>query len=112
MTVAYGFGLEFLGVDMNTWQVTPAMSVGYPVAMSPTFSLVPFGQLGLVWTRATLDGGSLGSESDSDTNGLLGIGMAMLFNDMISVGPVVSIPLGADGADEVFGFTASFGIGR
>lgn len=112
VTVGYGFGLELLGVDLTSWSVTPAASVGYPMAVSPTFAVVPFSQLGIVWQHFSIDGGSLGSESGSDTSGLLGLGVSFLFNDQFSFAPTLSIPLGAEGSDEVFGFMASVGIPR
>lgn len=113
VTVGYGFGLESFGADVNTWTVTPALSLGLPIDVASDIAVVPFGRIGLVWRHITADAGALGGESNSDTSGVLGFGFSMLFNDMFSVGPTVTIPFATDGSDDaMFGISASLGVGR
>jgi len=52
------------------------------------------------------------SDSQSDTFGSLGLGLGFVFNQVITLRPGVSIPIGLDGASTTFGVTLSLNFGR
>jgi hypothetical protein len=109
--VGYGFGLEILGVDLTLLTITPALSAGMMSEISPTLSVVPFAQAAFVYARASADAGPLGDASDSDTSGLIVLGIGLLFNARIGVGPSVSIPVAEEGGDTVFRVGIAIAVG-
>jgi hypothetical protein len=108
---AYSFGLEFAGIDITALSITPAVAIGVDAEISPTVSLMPFAQLGLVYNRVTADAGIVGDATESETNGLLVLGAGLNFNERVAIGPAVYIPLASDGGDTVFGVGVSVAVG-
>lgn len=109
--LGYGFGLEILGVDITSLSVVPAVSVGLETAISPTVSIIPFAQVALIWQRVSADAGPLGDESETETDGALGLGAALMFNQVFSIGPAVSIPIGTEDGDTSFGIGLAVAFG-
>lgn len=109
--LGYGFGLEISGIDITTLSVIPAVAAGLETAISPTVSIVPFAQAALIWQRVSADAGPLGDDSESETNGALGLGVALMFNQVFSIGPAVNIPIGTDDGDTSFGIGLAVAFG-
>jgi hypothetical protein len=109
--VGYGFGLEILGVDVSVTTIAPSLAAGISVEMSPNLSLVPFARGTVLFQRGNVDAGPLGEESDWGTDGELSLGAGFLFNERVSIGPSVSIPIARDDGDTIFGigFTVALG---
>jgi hypothetical protein len=108
----YGFGLEIVGVDLTTVSVVPAVSVSIVTEVSPTVSIVPFGQLALVYQRITADGGTSGEITESDTTGALVLGAGFMFNQRFSIGPAVTIPISSEDGDTTFGIGFAVAVGE
>ena len=111
VAVGYGFGFEILGIDVTTVSVSPGVALGVVAEVSPTVSVVPFGQVALVYSRTKADAGPLGEEADSQTHGVIALGVGFVFNDKVSLGPAVLIPVAADGGDTTFGVNLAVGVG-
>lgn len=109
---SYGFGLELSGVDLTSWTISPGVSLGYEAMVSQTLSVVPTGSGSLVYQDLTADAGIGGEASDSETYGMIGLGLGLIVNDLFGFGPSVSFPLGLDGGDTRFGLSATVGIGN
>jgi hypothetical protein len=100
VVATYAFGLEILGVDFTALEIAPGVAVGLVSELSPTVSVAPFGQVAFVYTRATVDAGPLGEQTEDETAGLLGLGISLIFNDRFSVGPSVLMPIARDEDDQ------------
>ena len=58
--VTRGFGLEVFGIDFTTLTLAPAFAVGIETEVSPTITVVPFGQGRVLFQRVSADAGPLG----------------------------------------------------
>ncbi len=114
-TLAFGFGPNDVGTppfeaDYSSQGFTLGASVGAPVALSPSLTLLPFGSgaLGYAHLKASAGGQSI---SDSDTYFLLGFGAGFQFSRSVVVVPGLTFPIGADGSDDVvFNIGVTFGL--
>ena len=111
-TITYGFGLEVLGVDFTALEIAPGFAAGLTADVSPTISVTPFAQAAFVYTRVMADAGPLGDESEDETAGLVVLGASLGFNNRVSFGPTVAIPIAEDGGDTVIGVFLSVAVGR
>lgn len=109
---SYGFGLELSGVDLTSWTISPGVSLGYEAVVSQTLSVVPTGSGSLVYQDLNADAGIGGEASESETYGMIGLGLGLIVNDLFGFGPSVSFPVGLDGGDTRFGLSATVGIGN
>lgn len=107
----YGFGLEVAGIDVTSVTITPAVSMGLGAVVSPTVTVAPFAQAGLVYTRVTADAGPFGDTTETDTSGALVLGVGFIFNSRLSLGPAVYIPVAADGGDTEFSLSLVVAVG-
>jgi hypothetical protein len=57
------------------------------------------------------DAGPLGEESESETDGALFLGVSLVFSEKFAVGPIVYIPLAAEGGDTQFGIGFAVALG-
>lgn len=86
------------------------LGLGGVVDVSPTLSVIPFARAELLTVRARLStqGARL---TNNETGGLLGGGFALRFNEIFTVTPGVSIPVGFDREDNDLTFTLGATIG-
>jgi hypothetical protein len=112
LSITYAFGLEVLGVDVTALEIAPGVAAGLTTEVSPTISVTPFAQASFVYSRVMVDAGPLGEEDENETAGLLVLGASLGFNNRLSVGPRVAIPIAEDGGDTAFGVFLSVAVGR
>lgn len=111
----FGPNLDFGGGDeikTNSFLGSAGGAIGGVISASPGLSLVPFASLSLAYfnVRASFEGES---ESESETGGVLTVGIGLSFSDRVIVRPTVSKPFGFDGdSDAVIGIGISLPIGR
>lgn len=110
--IQYGTGLEIFGVDVTTVTFAPAVSFGVESQVSPTVAVVPSATVAVLFQRTKADGGPLGEETESQTDGALGLSLSFIFNDTFSVAPSVTIPVAAENGNTSFGIGASIGFRR
>lgn len=111
-SIIYGFGLEILGIDFTSLQFVPALAAGFTAEVSPTVRATPFAEVGFVYSRLTADAGPIGDDTETDTAGLLRLGLGLIFNQRLSIRPMVTIPISEDDGDTIFGVEFSVAIGR
>ena len=92
---SFGLGLGLLASRSNETQIIPNISLGF---VSGTFKLH--------------DDVSGLSDSNTETFGLLGLGLGFVFNEAVTLHPSVSIPFGLDNASTTFGVTLGVNFGR
>lgn len=91
---AFGFGLAFGGVMANTG----------------TIALVPSISAGFQY-RAGIFDGTGGSTTVSDTYGTVGAALGLVMNQALSIRPSVTIPLGVEDSNPVFGIGVALNYG-
>jgi len=112
VTGEYAFGLEILGYDITGYTIGPFIAAGLEAEVSPTVAALPFASLGWFYQSVTVDGGPLGDETETDDAGALSLGVSFLFNQMLALAPVVSIPLGVENGNTAFGVRVTIAAGR
>jgi hypothetical protein len=96
--VRYEFGLDGLTVDLTALEISPGLAVGYLADLSSTVSVGPYAQGALVHARFNAEAPAL-DETETETYGLMVLGLSGVFNDAFSVGPSVTMPMGTDNGD-------------
>ncbi len=114
-SIGYEFGpsfeTEFGDLELGTLSLAGGVGFGGTAYSTEGLLIMPFGSAQLAYARvsAELEGES---ESDSETFGLLDLGLGFLFNEQFLVRPSIAIPLGLEDADPVFGLSFVIGFGR
>jgi outer membrane autotransporter protein len=106
------FGDGSLVLDLSETDFEFGVALGAVASRSGQTQIIPAGSLAFV--SATLkakDQVSGASDSQSETFGLLGLGLGFVFN-RVTVRPGVAIPFGLDGASTTFGVTLSVNFGQ
>jgi len=106
------FGDGSLVLDLNETDLAFGLALGVIASRSGQTQIIPAGSLSFV--HATLkakDQVSGASDSQSESFGMLALGLGFVFNQMFTLHPGVAIPFGVDGASTTFGlsFSANFG---
>lgn len=91
-------------------------AIGFVASESETLMLVPSVSGGVFSQRVSASfrdgaGGQL-DDSESDTYGVLGVGIGLILNRVAMIQPFASLPLGIEGSDAAFGVTVGFSFGR
>jgi len=115
-TLSLGFGptVDVGGASMHFASQTASMgaSFGTSLPLSKKVNLLPFGSVGLGYTRvsAKLNGTS---SSNSDSYLLLGAGAGFQLTPSLVLRPALSLAAGADLIDDTtFGFSVTFALPR
>ncbi len=105
---------DFLGenIDLSAISLSAGLSLGVPIVAGTTLQLIPVGGVALAYTKVTADATSFPSQSDSETYGIISLGLGFLMNETLSIKPFVGIPVGLEGADPRLGIVVSFALGR
>lgn len=82
-------------------------AIGNRMPMSPTLDMIPFGSLDFVIASASVSGAG----STSQNYGALGLGAGFIFDKVLMVQPMISIPLGLPGATSVFQLALGYSFG-
>jgi hypothetical protein len=98
------------GVDMSSQTGGLGIALGTSLPGGSNMRIVPAGGLGIQYLKLKQDNGTT-TTSNSETYGVLNLGVGMIFNSQIAVRPGLSIPLGLDGGDTSFGVTVGYNFG-
>lgn len=112
-SASLGFGpndIEGLGVDASTRSASFGAAFGFRASQSPQFTLIPTADFSLVYSSIKLTDG-VDSIEDSDSFGLLSLGVGLILGRQFSAHPYVAIPFGLEGADPSFGVTFALAVG-
>jgi hypothetical protein len=98
------------GDDASTVAFLAGLSLGAALGNSRV-RLNPAAGLGVAYSSFDLkDPGGSGAER-SDTYGAVNLALGLIFSAAVAVRPSVTIPLGLEGADPVFGITIAVNVG-
>lgn len=95
------------GVDMSSRTFAFGAAMGAMLGTNPQMRIVPNASFQFANTRVELD-----DVSGSESYALLTLGTGFVFNSRYSLNPVISIPMGLDGADASFGLSGAINFGR
>lgn len=95
------------GVDMSSRTFAFGAAMGAMLGTNPQMRIVPNASFQFANTRVELD-----DVSGSESYALLTLGTGFVFNSRYSLNPVISIPMGFDGADASFGLSGAINFGR
>jgi len=93
--LSFGLGLGVLASGSNQTQIIPVASLGFVSA-----------------TAKASDDVSGASQSDTQTFGMLELGLGFVFNQVFTFRPTVAIPIGLDGGSTSFGATIGVNFGK
>ena len=112
--IEYQIGPEFdfLGetLDLSALSLSAGVNLGLPI-VSGGLTLIPTGGVALAYTKISADAGSFGSGSESETYGIITLGLGFLMNETFSLKPFVAIPVGLEDADSRLGISLTIGLG-
>ena len=115
-----GAGVEFAigpkningtGVDYSETDISLGVSVGVVAARTAQVDVVPTGAIAFAHSDGKLKDASGNSVSNSESFGVLGLGIGFVFSYQVSIRPAVSIPFGVNGASTSFGVTLAVNFG-
>lgn len=107
------FGDGSVVVDLSETDVEFGVALGAVASRSGQTQIIPAASLSFVSASAKAkDQVSGASNSQSDTFGLLDLGLGFVFNEVFALRPGVAIPIGLDGASTTFGLTLGLNFGQ
>ncbi|SRR6266550_469074 len=106
------FGDGSVVLDFRETDLSFALTLGVEAARSGQTQIIPTVSIAFVSATAKVhDRVSGNSQSNGQTFGTLGLGLGFVINQTVTLRPMVSIPVGLDGASTVFGGTISVNFG-
>jgi hypothetical protein len=96
-------------IDLTTKLFSLGVSLGAPIASSPTLALVPFATLRFLNVNTNSDAFAV---DESEQGGALDLGLGLVLNRLFTIRPLISIPIGFEEVDTSFGVTVHFNFGK
>ena len=107
------FGDGSVVLDFSETDLSFGLELGVLASGSNQTQIIPVASLGFVSATAKAsDDVSGGSQSDTQTFGVLGLGLGFVFNQVVTFRPSVAIPIGLDGATTSFVAALSVNFGK
>lgn len=109
----FGFGpsdFDGSGTNFRSQTYNFGIAAGGELFRAERLAVVPSLSVGFVYTAATATG-LLTNSTETDTYGVAGAAIGLVLGDRLSVRPSVSIPIGLEGADPVFGIGFALNYG-
>jgi hypothetical protein len=107
------FGDGSVVLDLHETDLSFGLALGVLASGSNPTEIIPMASLAFVSATAKAsDDVSGSSQSDTQTFGLLELGLGFVFNRVVSFRPHVAIPIGLNGASTSFGATMSVNFGK
>src|SRR6266478_1091708 len=107
------FGDGSVVVDLSGTDLSFGLALGVLASGSNQTQIIPVASLGFVsGTTKASDDVSGTSQSDTQTFGVLELGLGFVFNQVFSFRPNVAIPIALDGGVTSFGATISVNFGK
>jgi hypothetical protein len=102
--------IEGSGVDASIRGVAVGLSAGYRINSSTDIAIVPTAGVGFEYSSFKLTDG-IDSTSDSDSYGMLSLGVGLILGRQFTALPSVSIPIGLDDSDPILSLTFALSLG-
>jgi hypothetical protein len=99
-------------LDFTEYDVQAGVGLGGMVPMVRGLVLMPFGDFALAFQRQQAERSNGNSSSDTDTYGLLGAGVRLSFDNRFTIGPKLTLPIGLEDSDPIWGFGFALAFGR
>lgn len=109
-TGTYGFGPDSSGLDGTVLGIGPVLAVGVETDMAGTVTMIQHGRFGWVWEKVSVDDAPPGEEERTRDYGLLLLGVSLVFNRVLAIGPSVTFPLGIESGKRVFTVGVTIGF--
>jgi len=112
--LSFGMGPDDIagsGTDMSARQLSAGAIIGMVAHRGTNFQIIPSGGLSIVNYKISLEGPG-GSGDESDTFFQLDLGAGFVLNSVWTLRPMLSLPFGDDGRDEMLTLGASYNFGR
>lgn len=113
-TASFGFGPNDIfgsGIDHRSRSFAGGLAIGGLVASTEAMQIIPMVAAQFVHHTSTFEDG-IDSISESDTYGVLTLGVGLNAQRVLTFTPYLALPLGLDGADPEFGFMLSVSLLR
>lgn len=105
--------IEGSGIDASSSGFTFGFQLGTAIPGGEQFQLIPSAGVAFAHSRFELeDGGGNSLLEDSDTYGIVSVGVGLVFNAVLTILPHVQIPVGLEGADPIYGGSLGLQFGR
>lgn len=109
--ISFMFGPELFEVDLSSISFSSGPRVGVVLNNDDALRVIPTAAFLVTHQRFKTE--FLGfDETETDTFGLLNVGVGLAMRDRMSIIPSVTFPLGLDEADPSFSLSVVFGFGR
>jgi hypothetical protein len=112
-SASLGFGPnDIMGsdVDASFRDFSFGVGLGGTLHGTPQFQVIPAGAVSFAHSTLKFDDG-VDSESDSDTFGIVSLGVGLVFNRVFTLRPGMSLPFGLDESDPVWGIALGLSFG-
>lgn len=103
--------IQGTGIDYSETDISLGVAVGVVAARTEQVDVVPTGSIAFANADGKLKDASGNSVSNSESFGVVGLGIGFVFSHQVSIKPAVSIPFGVDGASSTFGVTLAVNFG-
>ena len=113
-SMVIGLGPDNIGgsnTDMSTFQLSAGALIGLVAHRSGNMQIIPTGGLSLVNQKVTLSAPG-GSADDSETFFAIDLGAGLVFNQVWTIRPMLSLPMGADNREESVSLGVSYNFGK
>lgn len=105
------FGDGTTSVEVTGRALSAGLSLGAAFPASRSLAIVPFASLNYVHAKAEVEGAGTQFDSEDD-NGRVDLGVGFVFNRILTVRPLVLVPVGEDEGETSFGVTVHINFGN
>ncbi len=110
-----GFGPDNIGgsnTDMSTFQLSAGALIGMVAHRSGNLQIIPTGGLSIVNSKVTISAPGGNNAEDSETYFGIDLGAGLVFNQVWTIRPMLSLPMGADNREESVSLGVSYNFGK
>jgi hypothetical protein len=98
-------------LDFTRYAMQAGVGIGGMMSVARGIVAIPFGDFMLAYEREHAESRNGETASHTDTGGLLGIGFRLSFANRFTIGPKLTIPLGIENSDPMWGLGFSLAVG-
>jgi hypothetical protein len=100
------------GFDYSETDISLGIGVGMVATRTEQVDVVPTGSIAFANAAGRLKDASGNTTSNSQSFGIIGLGVGFVFSHQVSIKPEVSFPVGVSGGSTTFGVTLAANLGR
>jgi hypothetical protein len=114
-SMVIGLGPDNIGgsnTDMSTFQFSAGALIGMVAHRSGNLQIIPTGGLSIVNSKVTISAPGGNNAEDSETYFGIDLGAGLVFNQVWTIRPMLSLPMGADNREESVSLGVSYNFGK